>query len=868
MGFMSYFKTSVKVAAAHPPPTPNNEKFPDALPGTLAPPHSRGNSISPAASSRATQEERLVDEIKHQVVLNHLYQHQCSSLWIRDVSQQIEGVMVRKKRNDYLFKPHGLAESAFAQAMMMLNVQAAMTVSSGVIEPFLEWSADAVDVPLLNGLRIQILPTFDDLYQARRHQYAAFIASEALLVVWDDEPTHLLQRAKSIEAELLKFVWFKSTTAAQDEKALMESNEYEVDEETGLMANKERPILLYNCFLVGCSLCLLTVLIGLGYVKIADEVYELHKWISLVFLVMTPVNAFLTLFFSSVIISAIAQIIGPIQHLTKNSKYFSATPPPRLRTKTLPHITIQCPVYKESLEAVIQPTVRSIKKAISTYELQGGSANIFINDDGLQLISDEDRQARIEFYADHNIGWTARPGHNVDGFIRKGKFKKASNMNYGLAISNAVEEALQQIDRPADWTQVDESIAYERCLKAVLEKDGRAWADGHIRVGDYILIIDSDTRVPEDCLLDAASEMEQSPRVAIIQFSSGVMQVANNYFENGVAFFTNLIYTAIRFGVASGDVAPFVGHNAILRWSALQEVAFRDEEGVEKFWSEAHVSEDFDMALRLQVYGYVVRMAAWAGDGFKEGVSLTVYDELTRWEKYAYGCNELVFNPVKHWLTKGPITPLFRRFLVSGMPIGSKVNIISYIGTYYAIGAAWIMTLSNYIAVGLYNGFLDKWYVTSWQIWISIIMVFTVAGNVSLAVQRHRTSEKNFVSSLIENFAWCLMFIVFFGGMSLHISQALLCHMFSIDMSWGATAKEVEFSNFFIEIPKVAKTFKYSIALSVATIAAMVVMAKGEFIPWSWNIDQFVAIFPLAMLCACHLLLPIALNPGLMTFSW
>jgi hypothetical protein len=94
------------------------------------------------------------------------------------------------------------------------------------------------------------------------------------------------------------------------------------------------------------------------------------------------------------------------------------------------------------------------------------------------------------------------------------------------------------------------------------------------------------------------------------------------------------------------------------------------------------------------------------------------------------------------------------------------------------------------------------------------------------------------------------MFILFFGGMSLHISQALLCHMFSIDMSWGATAKEVEFSNFFIEIPKVAKTFKYSIALSVSTIAAMVIMAKGEFIPWNWNIDQFVAIFPLG--CSVH----------------
>jgi hypothetical protein len=447
-----------------------------------------------------------------------------------------------------------------------------------------------------------------------------------------------------------------------------------------------------------------------------------------------------------VVISALAQMFGPIQHLTKNSKFFSATRSPRISGQSLPHITIQCPVYKESLAAVIAPTIKSVKQAISTYELQGGSANIFVNDDGLQFIPQEERQARIDFYADHGIGWTARPKHGKDGFIRQGKFKKASNMNYGLAISNRIEDRLLQIDRPSDWTQADEAAAYERCLLEVLEEDGKAWADGCIRIGDYIVIIDSDTRVPSDCLLDAASEMELYPNVAIIQFSSGVMQVVNNYFENGVTFFTNMIYTAIRFGVASGDVAPFVGHNAILRWSAIQEVSFY-EDGQEKFWSESHVSEDFDMALRLQVKGYIIRLAAWAGDGFKEGVSLTVYDELTRWEKYAYGCNELVFHPIRKWLWLGPFTPLFKRFLWSGMPIGSKLNIISYIGTYYAIGSAWIMTLANYVAVGLYNGYLDKWFVESWKIWLSIIMVFSVAGNVALAVQRHRMSEKNFFSA-------------------------------------------------------------------------------------------------------------------------
>ncbi len=61
-------------------------------------------------------------------------------------------------------------------------------------------------------------------------------------------------------------------------------------------------------------------------------------------------------------------------------------------------------------------------------------------------------------------------------------------MNYGLEISNAVESKLNTIDRPDDWTQMDEARAYERCLKEVLEENGRAWADGNIRIGDYIVL--------------------------------------------------------------------------------------------------------------------------------------------------------------------------------------------------------------------------------------------------------------------------------------------------------------------------------------------------------------------------------------------
>jgi hypothetical protein len=113
--------------------------------------------------------------------------------------------------------------------------------------------------------------------------------------------------------------------------------------------------------------------------------------------------------------------------MQENSKYFSAKCSPRLQNRTLPHITVQCPVYKEGLTSVIAPTVKSIKQAISTYELQGGSANMLINDDGLQIIDEEERRARIDFYADHSIGWTARPKHGSEGFLRRGKFKKVCN---------------------------------------------------------------------------------------------------------------------------------------------------------------------------------------------------------------------------------------------------------------------------------------------------------------------------------------------------------------------------------------------------------------------------------------------------------
>lgn len=308
-------------------------------------------------------------------------------------------------------------------------------------------------------------------------------------------------------------------------------------------------------------------------------------------------------------------------------------------------------------------------------------------------------------------------------------------MNYCLDFSLRVEDELLRLvaARCAELgcfeheiSIEDENALYKQAMDTTITQDeGRTIASGNVRIGEIILIIDSDTRVPEDCLMLGALEMHESPEVAILQHASGVMQVANNVFENGITYFTNLIYASIQFAVGNGDVAPFVGHNAFLRWKAIQSVSYQ-ENGKTKFWSDDHVSEDFDMSLRLQMNDFIVRLATYDGGGFKEGVSLTVYDELARWEKYAYGCNELVFNPLYKWFHKGPFTRLFLRFLWSNIKITSKLTIFAYIFTYYAIASAVPLTLVNYALCGLLQDSIDQFYLTSWKIFVGMAVVFNI----------------------------------------------------------------------------------------------------------------------------------------------
>ena len=545
-----------------------------------------------------------------------------------------------------------------------------------------------ITVPVTQSL--QVLATGE--HSVMRRDHACFVVREGLLLLWSRTPDDLTDHAKDMEGKLIDAMWGRAVTRSMymdmqvprapamlhdsrsismiDAQSTMEKNNYSTeilavdnsdDDDDEEDAEKQkvaaRPFVLTQTLIVSIANMLIIITTSGGIVKVLGQVKILGSegYSRLAFLAMIPVSLACCLFFFMIIVNSVFQLAGPIKDIqTGNSRFYSSVKPNPKKHKNMswPHITIQMPVYKESLKGVIQPTVNSLLPAIAEYERMGGTASIFVADDGMQVISAQLAELRQAFYKQHGIGWVARPPHGKDGFIRGGRFKKASNLNYALDCTLRLEDELlrliavtaQQSGRNKDELTVDEEHdLYEQALATIIKQDeGRTEAEGNIRMGEIILLIDSDTRVPIDCLGLAAMEMDESPEVAIIQHASGVLKVTDTWFEECIKFFTEIIYLSIRFSVGNGDAAPFVGHNAFLRWKAMQSVRFTEKDGRELFWSESHVSEDFDMALRLQTGGFVVRLATYDNGGFKEGVSLTIFDELLRWEKYAYGCSELV----------------------------------------------------------------------------------------------------------------------------------------------------------------------------------------------------------------------------------
>ena len=80
------------------------------------------SSRSSLAPSVRSVQSTFLDDIKHEVMVNYLYQQQCSRLWVSDGNGECEGVLLRRSRGQYLACPPQLVISVFGQVCAELNV--------------------------------------------------------------------------------------------------------------------------------------------------------------------------------------------------------------------------------------------------------------------------------------------------------------------------------------------------------------------------------------------------------------------------------------------------------------------------------------------------------------------------------------------------------------------------------------------------------------------------------------------------------------------------------------------------------------------------------------------------------------------------
>jgi hypothetical protein len=183
-----------------------------------------------------------------------------------------------------------------------------MSIKTQVIKLLLR-RIDMIHVPFDNGLRIQVLPNITFLPDCQKHHFAAFIQDSAMLIVWDDDPNHLLSRAQGVEDHLMSMVWNvddeeneKSSIAAPSKAAsrapsirVKEGSSSQNSDSEENLAEAPRKTVLIQPILTAITLVLIFAAIGGGWKQIAMELMADKGWIRLGFVAVVPLQIWLAL---------------------------------------------------------------------------------------------------------------------------------------------------------------------------------------------------------------------------------------------------------------------------------------------------------------------------------------------------------------------------------------------------------------------------------------------------------------------------------------------------------------------------------------------------------------------------------------------
>jgi hypothetical protein len=174
-----------------------------------------------------------------------------------------------------------------------------MTVRTKIIHLILS-RTDLSYVQIQSGKRLQIIPDFGALAYCQKNQSAAFVRSHQTLVVWEDDPKKLLDRAQGLQDAIIRMVWGNEVAFAT-ERAIAKSvgTEFpdhgtDLDE---LEDNQEPPrkIRVWQAIYTSTAILMLTVAIGGGWREIGIQQVQAPNWLRLLFLITLPPHVWLSL---------------------------------------------------------------------------------------------------------------------------------------------------------------------------------------------------------------------------------------------------------------------------------------------------------------------------------------------------------------------------------------------------------------------------------------------------------------------------------------------------------------------------------------------------------------------------------------------
>ena len=155
-------------------------------------------------------------------------------------------------------------------------------------------------IQIHRALRLQVIPNLSALAHAQRHQSAAFIADTATLLVWEDEPTRLLDRAEYIQDALMKMSWKpqgveEGVEEKDNKKPFVKIEEYEEETEEEARVERSRETVLWQCYYEAGTVALMIGCLGAGWRWIAIEHLTDPNWMRLLFILVLPAQAWLSL---------------------------------------------------------------------------------------------------------------------------------------------------------------------------------------------------------------------------------------------------------------------------------------------------------------------------------------------------------------------------------------------------------------------------------------------------------------------------------------------------------------------------------------------------------------------------------------------